>query len=68
MGEVTLIGDKIDFKIKYITRDKKGNFIIAKYQENITIWIFMQIITELQYIQVKINKEIDKSTLMIRDF
>lgn len=28
----------------------------------------MHVITELQYIQVKIDREIDKSTLTVRDF
>lgn len=31
------IAKKTDFKIRYITRDKEGNFIMAKRQEKITI-------------------------------
>ena len=46
---------------------QRGNFIMADIKENITI-PNIHVITELQHIQVKIDREIDKSTLIARDF
>ena len=54
-GVAILISDKIDLKIKKITRDKKGHYIMIKgsiQEEDITIVnIYAPIIEEPQYIR-----------------
>lgn len=53
-----------DFKIRSITRDKEENFITAKKknsQKDLTILfmhlVFKYLMTELQYNEVKIDRE-----------
>ena len=67
--------DKIDFKIKTITRDKEGHYIMIKgsiQEEDITIVnIYAPNIGAPQYIRqilTAIKGEIDSNTIIIGDF
>ena len=72
-GVAILISDKIDFKIKNITRDKEGHYIMIKgsIQENITIInIYAPNIGAPQYIRqllTGIKEEIDSNTVIVGD-
>ena len=70
-----LISDKIDLKIKKITRDKEGHYIMIKesiQEENITIVnIYAPNIGTPQHIRqtiTDIKGEIDSSTVIVGDF
>ena len=70
-----LISDKIDFKIKTITRDKEGHSIMIKgsiQEEDITIVnIYATNIGAPQYIRqmlTSIKGEIDSNTIIVGDF
>ena len=72
---VTLISDKVDFKIKTITRDKEGHYIMIKgsiQKEDITIVnVYAPNIGAPQYITqmlTAIKGEIDSNTLIVGDF
>ena len=72
-GVAILISDKIDLKIKNITRDKKGHYIMIKgsiQEENITIVnIYAPNIGAPQYIRqtlTDIKGEIDR--IIVGDF
>ena len=73
-GVATLISDKIDFKIKTITRDKEGHSMMIKgsIQEDITIInIYAPSIGATQYIRqllTTIKEEIDSNTIIVGDF
>ena len=73
-GVAIRISDKIDFKIKTITRDKKGHYIMLKrsIQEDITIInIYAPKIGEPQYIRqmlTAIKEEIDSNIIIVGDF
>ena len=74
-GVAILISDKIDFKIKTITRDKEGHYIMSKestQEEDITIVnIYAPNIGAPQYIRQMlraIKGEIDSNTIIIGDF
>ena len=74
-GVAILISDKIDFKIKTITRDKEGHYIIIKgsiQEEDITVVnIYAPNIGAPQYIRQRltaIKGEIDSNTIIVRDF
>ena len=74
-GVAILISDKIDLKIKKITRDKEGYYIMIKgsiQEEDITIVnIYATNIGEPQYIRKKltdIRGEIESNTKIVRDF
>ena len=73
-GVTILISDKIDFKIKTITRDKEGHYIMIKgsiQEEDITIInIYAPNIGEPQYIRhmlTAIKGEIDSNTIIVGD-
>ena len=70
-----LISDKIDFKIKTITRDKEGHYIMIKgliQEEDITIVnIYARNIEAPQYIRqmlTAIKWEIDSNIIIVGDF
>ena len=74
-GVAILISDKIDFKIKNVTRDKEGHYIMFKgsiQEEDITfINIYAPNIGAPQYIKqllTAIKEEIDKNTIIVWDF
>ena len=67
--------DKIDFKIKTLTRDKEGHYIIIKgsnQEENTTIVnIYAPNIRAPQYIRqmlTAIKEEINSNTIIVGDF
>ena len=69
-----LISDKIGLKIKKITRDKEGHYIIIKVSiqdEDITIVnIYAPNIVAPQYIRQTLTdiKEVDSNTIVVGDF
>ena len=74
-GVAVLISDKIDFKIKTITRDKEEHYIMIKgsiQEEHITIVnIYAPNIGAPQYIRLMltaIKREIDSNTIIVGDF
>ena len=74
-GVAILISNKIGFKIKTITIDKKGHYIMIKgsiQEEDITIVnIYVPNIGALQHIREKltaIKGEIDSNTIIVGDF
>ena len=68
------VSDKINFKIKSITRDKEGHYIMIKgsIQEDITIInIYASNIGAPQYIRqmlTAIKEEIDSNTIIVGGF
>ena len=74
-GVAILISDKIDLKIKNVTRDKEGHYIMIKgsiQEEGITIInIYAPNIEAPQYIRqllTAIKEEIDSNTIIVGDF
>ena len=74
-GVAILISDKIDFKIKTITRDREGQYIMIKgsiQEEDTTIAnIYAPNIGAPQYIRqilTAIKEEIDSNTIIVGDF
>ena len=74
-GVAILISDKIDLKIKNITRDKEGHYIMIKeliQEEDITIVnIYAPNTGTLQFIRqmlTDIKGEIDSNTIIVGDF
>ena len=74
-GVAILISDKIDLKIKKITRDKEGDYIMIKgsiQEDDITIVnIYAPNIGAHQYIRqtlIDIKGEIDSNTIIVGDF
>ena len=74
-GVAILISDKIDLKIKKITRDKEGRYIMIKrsiQEEGMTIAnIYAPNIGAPQYIRqtlIDIKGEIDNNTIIVGEF
>ena len=75
-AEVTiLISDKIDFKIKDVTRDKEGHYIVIKgsiQEQDITIInMYTPTVGSPQYIRQRltaIKGEINSNTIIVGDF
>ena len=74
-GVAILISDKIDFKIKTVTRDKEGHYIMIKgsfQEENISIVnMYAPNIAAPQYIMemlTAIKGEINSNTIIVGDF
>ena len=74
-GVAILISDKIDFKIKTVTRDKEGHYIMIKasiQEEDITsVNIYAPNIGVPQYIRqllTAIKEEIDSNTIIVGEF
>ena len=74
-GVAILLSDKIDIKIKNVTRDKEGHYIMIKgsiQEEDITIInIYASNIGAPQYIRqmlTVIREEIDSNTIIVGDF
>ena len=74
-GVAILISEKIDFKIKTITKDKEGHYIMIKgsiQEEDITVVnIYAPNIGAPQYIRQMLTTtkgEINSSTIIVGDF
>ena len=74
-GVAILISDKIDFKIKTITRDKEGHFIMIKgsfqAEDTIIVDIYAPNIGAPEYIRqmlTAIKVEIDSNTIIVGGF
>ena len=73
-GVAILLADKIDFKIKTVTRDKEGHYIMIKgsIQEDITIVnIYAPNIGASRYIRqmlTAIKGEIESNTVIVGKF
>ena len=74
-GVPILVSDKIDFKIKTVTRNKEGHYIMIKgsiQQEDITIInVYAPNIGAPQYIRQMLTAmkgEIDSNTITVGDF
>ena len=72
---MSLVSDKIDFKIKTITRDKKGHYIMIKgsiQEEDITIVnIYKPNIGAPKYIRqilMDIKGELNSKAIIVGDF
>ena len=74
-GVAILVSDKINFKIKTVTRDKEGHYIMIKgsiQEEDITIInVYAPNIGAPQYIRqmlTAIKGEINSNTIIVGDF
>ena len=74
-GVAIIVSDKIDCKIKIVTRDKEGHYIMIKgsiQEEDITIInIYAPNIGAPQYVRqllTAIKEEIDSNTIIVGDF
>ena len=74
-GVAILISDKIDFKIKTITRDKEGHYIMIKgsiqEEDTTTVNIYSPNIGTPKYVRqmlTAIKGETDSNTIVVGDF
>ena len=74
-GVEILISDKIDFKIKTITRDKEGHYILIKgsvqEEDIIIVNIYAHNIGVPQYLRqmlTAIKSELNSNTIIVGDF
>ena len=74
-GVSILVSDKIDLKIKNITRDKEGHYVMIKgsiqEEDIIIVNIYVPNIGAPQYIRetlTDIKGEIDNNTIIVGDF
>ena len=74
-GVAILVSDKIDFKMKTVTRDREGHHIMIKgsiLEENITdVSVYAPNIGTPQYIRQMLTTmkgEIDSNTIIVGDF
>ena len=73
-GVAILISDKIDFKIKTITRDKEGHYIMIKgsiLEDTTIVNIYAPNRGAQQYTRqmlIAIKEEIDSNTIIVGDF
>ena len=71
-GVAILISDKIDFKIKNVTRDKEGHYIMIQgsiQEEDITIIYAHNIAPQyIRQLLTAIKEEIDSKTVIVGDF
>ena len=74
-GVAILISDNLDFKIKTVSRDEEGHYVIIQgsiLQEDLTIVnIFVPNVETPKYINqliTNINKLIDSNTIIVGDF
>ena len=74
-GVAILVSDKIEFKIKTVTRDKEGHYIMIKgsiQEEDITIIdVYAPNVGAPQYVRQKLTTlkgEIDSNTIIVGDF
>ena len=69
-GVAILISDKIDFKIKNVTRDKEGHYVMTKgsiQEEDITI-INIYAPQYIRQLLTALKEEIDSNTIIVGDF
>ena len=73
-GIAILISDKVDLKMKNVTRDKKGHYIMIKgsiQEEDIIVNTYAPKIGAPQYIRQTLTDkkgEIDNNTIIVGDF
>ena len=73
-GVAILISDNLDFKIKTVSRDAEGHYIIMKgsiHQEDLIVNIYVPKVGAPKYINqliTNIKKLIDSNTIIVGDF